>query len=121
MIDDQWIQGQIATVRELIDQPLNLRQLDDVERRLKDLIYKQSALKKSLNDAQRALKAMLATFVDRLADFASTTGEYHDRIGVCAEKVSRRPRTSPTFPTCSTWSCRKRAPSSSPPSARATS
>jgi diguanylate cyclase len=89
VIDDQWVQGQVAMVRDLFDQPLNLRQLDDVERRLKDLIYKQSTLKKNLNDAQQRLKTMLATFVDRLADFANTTGEFHDRIGVCAEKITK--------------------------------
>jgi diguanylate cyclase len=89
LIDDQWIQGQVAMVRELIDQPLNLRQMDDVERRLKDLIYKQSALKKNLNDARERMKAMLASFVDRLAEFAATTGEYHDRIGVCADRISK--------------------------------
>jgi diguanylate cyclase len=89
VIDDQWIQGQVAMVRDLIDQPLNLRQMDDVERRLKDLIYKQSALKKGLADARERLKTMLASFVDRLAEFASTTGEFHDRIGVCAEKITQ--------------------------------
>jgi len=89
VIDDQWVHGQVAMVRELLGQPMNLRQLDDVERRMKDLIYKQSALKKNLSDAQQRLKDMLTTFVDRLADFASTTGEFHDRIGVCAEKVSK--------------------------------
>jgi diguanylate cyclase len=89
VIDDQWMHGQVSLVRDLIGQPLTLRQIDDVERRLKDLIYKQSTLKKNLNDAQERLKAMLATFVDRLADFASTTGEYHDKIGVCAQKISK--------------------------------
>ena len=89
VIDDQWVQGQVALVRDLLGQPMNLRQLDDVERRMKDLIYKQSALKKSLTDAQQRLKDMLASFVDRLADLASTTGEFHDRIGVCADKVSK--------------------------------
>jgi diguanylate cyclase len=88
VVDDQWLQGQVSLVRDLLGQPLDLRRLDDVERRLKDLIYKQSALKKSLNDAQAQLKGMLATFVDRLADFAATTGDYHDRIGACAEKIS---------------------------------
>jgi diguanylate cyclase len=87
--DDQWIQGQVALLRDLVSQPLNLRRLDDVESRLKDLIYKQSTLKHQLNDARERLKAMLATFVDRLADFAATTGEYHDKIGVCAEKISK--------------------------------
>jgi diguanylate cyclase len=89
VIDDQWLQGQIAVVADLVSQPLNLRRLDDVERRLKDLIYKQSNLKKSLNDAKERLKAMLATFVDRLADITETTGEYHDKIGRCADKISQ--------------------------------
>jgi diguanylate cyclase len=89
VIDDQWLHGQVALVSDIVGQPLNLRRLDDVERRLKDLIFKQSTLKKSLNDAKERLKAMLATFVDRLSDFSETTGDYHDKIGRCAEKISK--------------------------------
>jgi diguanylate cyclase len=88
VIDDQWLVGQITVVRELVSQPLSLRQLDDVERRMKDVIYKQSALKKSLGDAQNQLKQMLATFVDRLADFSETTSGYHDKIEHCANRIS---------------------------------
>lgn len=87
VIDDKWLSGQISVVQDIVDKPLNLRQLDDVERRLKDLIYKQSTLKKNLNDAQEKLRTMLATFVDRLAGFAATTGEYHERIEGCARKI----------------------------------
>ena len=89
VIDDQWLQGQIASVLDLFNQPLNLRRLDDVERRMKDVIYKQSALKKSLTEAQDQLKAMLATFVDRLAGFSASTGSYHDKIELCADKISK--------------------------------
>ncbi len=89
VLDDQWLQGQIATVLELVAQPLNLRRLDEVERRMKDVIYKQSALKKSLSEAQQQLKEMLATFVDRLADFTATTGNYHDTLERCAEKIGK--------------------------------
>jgi diguanylate cyclase len=90
VIDDQWMTGQMALVSGLISQPLNLRRLDDVERRLKDLtVYKQSSLKKSLNDAKERLKEMIATFVGRLGDFTASTGEYHDKIEHCAEKVSK--------------------------------
>lgn len=88
IIDDQWTHGQVAMVRDAVDKPLNLRQLDDVERHLKDLIYKQSTLKKGISEAQERLRTMLSTFVDRLADFAATTGEYHERIGDCAKKIS---------------------------------
>jgi diguanylate cyclase len=89
VVDDQWMAGQVALVSSLVSQPLNLRRLDDVERRLKDLIYKQSSLKKGLNDAKERLKEMIASFVDRLGDFTATTGEYHDKIERCAIKVSK--------------------------------
>jgi diguanylate cyclase len=89
VLDDQYLQGQIATVLDLVSQPLNLRRLDDVERRMKDVIYKQSSLKKSLIDAKEQIKLMLSTFVDRLADFSESTSEYHDKIERCAEKISK--------------------------------
>jgi diguanylate cyclase len=88
VVEDQWLTGQIAVVRDLMQEPLNLRRLDDVERRMKDVIFKQSALKQSLNDAKDRLKAMLATFVDRLADFSESTSDYHDKIEHCATKIS---------------------------------
>jgi diguanylate cyclase len=88
VLDDQWLQGQIAVVLELVSQPLNLRRLDDVERRMKDVIFKQSSLKKSLLEAQGQIKQMLATFVDRLADFSETTSDYHDKIERCADRIS---------------------------------
>lgn len=89
VLDDQWLQGQISIVLDLVSQPLNLRRLDDVEHRMKDVIFKQSSLKKSLIDAQDQIKQMLATFVDRLADFSESTSDYHDKIERCADKISQ--------------------------------
>lgn len=89
VVDDQWLAGQITIVRELVSEPLNLRRLDDVERRMKDVIFKQSALKKSLSEAKDQLKQMLVTFVDRLADISETTSDYHDKIEHCAERISQ--------------------------------
>jgi diguanylate cyclase len=89
MLDDQHLQGQVDIVLELVNQPLNLRRLDDVERRMKDVIFKQGALKKSLLDAKDQIKSMLATFVDRLANLSESTGEYHQKIGRYAERISK--------------------------------
>ena len=86
--DDQWLHGQIEIVRDIVSQPLNLRAIDDAERRLKEVIYKQSQLKHSLNEAKQALKSMLAGFVDHLADFATSTSDYHDKMGGYAHKIS---------------------------------
>jgi diguanylate cyclase len=86
--DDKWVQGQIGMVLDLFGQPLNIRRLDDVGQRLKEVIYRQSALKKNLNEAKERLKAMLAGFVDHLATFSESTSDYHDKIEKCAEKIS---------------------------------
>lgn len=88
VLDDHWLHGQIEVVREIIDKPLSQRALDDAERRLKEVLYKQSQLKASLSEAREAIKLMLAGFVDHLADFAEATSDYHDKIESCAEKIS---------------------------------
>ena len=89
VVDEQWLHGQISSVSELLAKPLDLRTLDSVERQLKDVIYKQSALKRNLMEANDRLKQMLATFVDRLGDFSSTTSEYHGKIEGCATRISQ--------------------------------
>ncbi|PKO47791.1 MAG: GGDEF domain-containing protein [Betaproteobacteria bacterium HGW-Betaproteobacteria-4] len=88
VLDDHWLHGQIEVVREIIDKPLSQRALDDAERRLKEVLYKQSQLKASLSEARDAIKSMLAGFVDHLADFAEATSDYHDKIESCAGKIS---------------------------------
>lgn len=86
--DDKWVQGQIGMVLDLFGQPLNIRRLDDVGQRLKEVIFRQSALKKNLNEAKERLKIMLAGFVDHLASFSESTSDYHDKIEKCAGKIS---------------------------------
>jgi len=88
VLDDRWLHGQIEVVREIIEKPLSQRAIDDAERRLKEVLYKQSQLKASLSEAREAIKHMLAGFVDQLADFADATSDYHDKIEVCAGKIN---------------------------------
>ncbi|MFN4325878.1 MAG: diguanylate cyclase [Azonexus sp.] len=88
VLDDHWLHGQIEVVRDIIGTPLSQRALDDAERRLKEVLFKQAQLKASLFEAREAIKQMLAGFVDHLADFAEATSDYHDKIESCAEKIS---------------------------------
>ena len=88
VLDDHWLHGQIEVVRDIIDKPLSQRALDDAERRLKEVLFKQAQLKASVSEARDAIKHMLAGFVDHLADFAEATSDYHDKIESCAEKIS---------------------------------
>ncbi|HLO62825.1 MAG TPA: diguanylate cyclase [Azonexus sp.] len=88
ILDDHWLHGQIEVVKDIIDKPLSQRALDDAERRLKEVVFKQAQLKASLFEAKEAIKQMLAGFVDHLADFAEATSDYHDKIEACAGKIS---------------------------------
>jgi diguanylate cyclase len=89
VIDDHWLNGQIEIVREIIARPMNPRTINDAEQRMKDVIFKQSQLKRSLVETQEALKQLLTGFVDHLAEFADSTSDYHDKIEHCAERVSQ--------------------------------
>lgn len=88
VLDDHWLHGQIEVVREIIENPLSQRALDDAERRLKEVLFKQAQLKASLFEARESIKHMLAGFVDHLADFADATSDYHDKIEGFSEKIS---------------------------------
>ena len=86
--EDRWLAGQIDIVRDIVASPLNIRSIGDAEGRLKEVIYKQSQIKRSLNEARESLKQMLAGFVDHLAEFADSTSDYHDKIEYCAHRIS---------------------------------
>jgi diguanylate cyclase len=88
VIDDERIHGQIEVVREILGPQLSQRSLDDAERRLKEIIFKQSQLKLSLQEARDALKSMLAGFVDHLADFSGETSGYHEMLEGYAQKIA---------------------------------
>ena len=89
VVDDRWMNGQIAVVRDIVAKPMNIRTLNEAESRLKEVIFKQSQLKHSLMEAKEALKTMLAGFIDHLAEFADSTSGYHDKIEVCVQKISQ--------------------------------
>lgn len=88
VIDDRWLHGQIEVVRDIIEKPLSQRSIDDAERRLKEVLFKQSQLKASLFETREAIKQMLTGFVDHLANFADATSDYHDQIEGFANKIS---------------------------------
>lgn len=87
--DDKWLQGQIATLQEIIASPLDRRSIADAERNLRDAIIKQSMLKQSLADAKATLKSLMTTFIDRMGELTASTGEYHAKIENYNQKISR--------------------------------
>jgi len=86
--DDKWTHGQIATLKELIEQPLDKQSIADAERNLRNAIIKQSTLKQSLTDAKSTLKSLMTTFIDRLGNLTESTGDYHSKIEGYSQKIS---------------------------------
>jgi diguanylate cyclase len=86
--DDKWMFGQISTLKEIIEQPLDKNAIADAERNLRNAIIKQSNLKQSLSDAKLTLKSLMTTFIDRLGDLTESTGDYHSKIENYSQKIS---------------------------------
>lgn len=89
VIEDEWVQGQIAVVQKIMSQPLDMRLIYDVEAGLKEVLFKQGQLKHNLIEAQTVLKDMIATFIDRLGSLSNTTDTYHSKITVYADKIQK--------------------------------
>lgn len=85
--DDQWVHGQIAILRDLVNQPVELRTIRDAERHFKEVIFKQTQLKSSLREAKTTLKSLLAVFVERLGEVTENTVDYHGKIERYADRI----------------------------------
>ena len=87
--DEEWLHGQIATLQEIVANPIDKRVIADAERSLRDAIIKQSLLKKSLTDAKTTLKMLMTSFIDRLGDLTESTGDYHQKIESYSQKIGK--------------------------------
>ena len=88
-LDEQWLKGQMDALMEASTPPLTLRRLDDVERRLKDVIFKQKDAKEHAIQAQNEMRDMLAAFIDRLSDMAKSTGSFHEKLEENARQIEQ--------------------------------
>jgi len=79
-VDDSWLKGQADALMQAATPPLTLRRLDDVERRLKDVIFKQTEAKGRALEAQEELRQMLAAFIERLSKMTESSSSYHGKM-----------------------------------------
>jgi diguanylate cyclase len=85
--EDSWVRGQVEAVQNLIAGPVDPRALEEATRSLKEVIFKQGQLKHSLTDVKGTVKNMMMTFIDRLGSVATSTGDFHAKIGGFSEKI----------------------------------
>lgn len=88
-VDDQWLSGQMDALKAASGPPLTLRRLDDVERKLKDVIFKQKDAKGHALQAQEEMRQMLATFVERLSQITKSTGSFHAKLEESARLIEQ--------------------------------
>lgn len=87
--DDAWSQGQLRAIGALLQERLNPYVLHEAERSLQEVIARQGRLREDLHEAQRKLKALVSTFIERIGELSSSTGEYHDRLQDYAERIAK--------------------------------
>ncbi len=87
--DDTWLRGQLDMVQEIIAAPLRIQSLQEAEKRLKEVIYKQSLVKHGLREATATLKATMTTFVSRMRDAVAANDEYQGKIATHIERISK--------------------------------
>lgn len=87
--DDRWLKGQIDGLLASITPPLTLRHLDEMERRMRDVIEKQARAKVRSVAAQQELRHMLAEFVESLALINQSSSEFEAKIEESARQIEQ--------------------------------
>ena len=88
-MDNEWLKGQVDALMVACLPPLTLRQLDDVEQRLKDVIFKQTEAKTRAVQAQEEMRQMLAAFIERLGAMAESTSSFHTQMETSAKLIEQ--------------------------------
>jgi diguanylate cyclase len=88
-LDESWLKGQIDGLLTAIEPPITLRQLDDMERRLREVIIKQAEVKRQSLAAQEEMRKMLATFIVSLAAMNKSSTSFQLKIEEDARKIDK--------------------------------
>ncbi len=88
-LDDVWLKGQVDALMAVCVPPLTLRRLDEVEQRLKDVIFKQTEAKTRAVQAQEDMRQMVAAFIERLASMTESTSGFHTQMEDSARLIEQ--------------------------------
>jgi diguanylate cyclase len=88
-IEEQWLKGQMDALMTASAPPLSLRRLDDVERLLRDVIFKQKEAKERTVQGQKEMREMLALFIARLSEMTESTGSFHHKLEESARQIEQ--------------------------------
>ncbi|WP_234084164.1 diguanylate cyclase [Azonexus sp. R2A61] len=97
-LDDSWLKGQIDGLLAAVEPPLTLRHLDEMERRLRDVMDKQSRAKARSVEAQEEMRLMLSAFIDRLASMNASSASFEQNIESSAKRIEAVSRIEDVAP-----------------------
>jgi diguanylate cyclase len=84
---DDWLKNQMQRADLLLTEPLDVKALHEAERSFREVVYRQSSLKSSLDSAKTALKTMVGMFIDRLGQLSESTGGYQEKFAAYAIQI----------------------------------
>lgn len=86
-LDDRVLSRQMEALQSAATPPLSLRRLDDLERRMKDVMFKQIEAKGRTLKAQEEMQRMLARFIERLTLVTDAASSYRDTLEAGARRI----------------------------------
>jgi len=87
--DSPWLQQQMAALSEATQPPLSARRLEDVQRRLRDVVFKQAEAREQALRAQDLMKETLAAFLERLSQSADSNEQFQAQMELCATRLEK--------------------------------
>ena len=97
-VDDSWLKGQVDGLLTAVSPPLTLRHLDEMGRRLRDVMDKQSEAKNRAVEAQEEMRQLLAAFIERLASMNESSEIFQGRIEDSAREIEQAKRIDELTP-----------------------
>ena len=86
-VDDAWLKGQVDGLLASVAPPLTLRHLDEMERRLGDVMERQGRAKSRAIEAQQEMRQMLAEFIERLASINQSSSLFEGKMLESVRKI----------------------------------
>lgn len=86
-LDESWLRGQVEGLLGVVEPPISLRHLDDMERRLREVMVKQGEARRQSIQAREEMRTMLATFVESLAIMNDSSASFQEKIELSAQKI----------------------------------
>lgn len=88
-LDDSWLKGQIDALLVAVAPPLTLRRLDEVARRIRDVMARQTEAKSRSVEAQDEMRQMLAAFIERLSVMSQSSSTFQSQLEENARKIQQ--------------------------------